>query len=494
MKILFLSTEQNKVWTSMQEILPGIESVWSQYAKDHQALFTRVEVDTLGEKGLKTYAAAIIETDIVVVQAFNAQIAATLKVIRSSFQNDAPWVFYLHGLASVGLWPLFTYDIGELLTEADLFIGTCPGDECALKCTLPNARYFQTHFFSENSPSYLPPLAGKESIHKLIYIGRLSRQKNLPTLLWAFSELKRKEEKFQNLELHLFGKEDQLGSPNMGMESHGHERELHELCKELVLEEDRDIFFRGFVSREDIAKELTEERCVFVSPSLHSDENFGMAAQMALEGGAFLFLTNWGGHQNFGRLYPKRVKLFDVSLGERGPFLRGDKLTYELAHFLEEFKERSVAKEENYQTRSLAVQDCLKIVNLLKKGGPSLKQRRLRLSSLVQEMLDFRQKTILGLDLKKHPKNSKKFQQVFTSYEDPHAHQFFEAYGAQREKREWRERDLNLTDWSLLPWAKANENSSTEEWGVIEVDDPHKGPWQGSLLEAYQLGYLVKKN
>jgi glycosyltransferase involved in cell wall biosynthesis len=157
------------------------------------------------------------------------------------------------------------------------------------------------------------PLKIKNSSHSprditpFVFIGRISIQKNLHTLLKCY--LQAHSQNPQLSPLYLYGSQDHLGYPNLGIKNSTYLNDLIKLVPSNVL--NHKIFFKGFVEREVIQKEIGSQH-IFISTSLHSDENFGMAALRSLYIGAKAILTDWGGHQNFIKYYPQSIQYIDV--------------------------------------------------------------------------------------------------------------------------------------------------------------------------------------
>lgn len=457
-KIIFLKTSQNLVWTSMEEILPCIQESWLSFSKRENVNFVTIDVDS---DSPQKYIKDFLESDLIVVSAFNGKMAQYLNLIRGRLKVDSPWYFYLHGLATVGLWPLHALGLGDLLTTNDRFIGTCDGDKDSLLLAHENAYFKMGTFFTKQNLKMLPKL-NDGRIQDLVYVGRISRQKNLHSLLMAFKLLKKD---FNEMRLHIFGKEDNLGSPNMGQRELGYLDELKSLVKEQSI---ADVCFHGFVKRDEIYKVLQNKAFLFCGLSLHSDENFGMAALSALENGGKLVLTNWGGHQNFISRYPERVCEVKVRLGSFGPFIN-------ITDLVKAFK-IAIDLKDPIERMNFATQDHA--IELIQKGiADSVpKKEPLKTRGIVQDLLDFRKEHESMSDLMA--------QKIFTGFSDPNAHAFFKCYGAKK-----TEEDFSLENGYLLPWAKPFDKSEK----ILSVKDPHKGPWEGSLLEAKENGYLINK-
>ncbi len=428
-KVLFLQTKQNHVWTSMQEILPHIQRVWEKKCQRDGHEITVVDVD---QQRPHEYSKEILTCTHIVVCAFNLKIVAALQVIRGKLGVNSPLYFYLHNQATIGLWPLQHFKLFSFLRESDVFMGTCEGDS---KCmNLLGLACENTLFASEDNLSHLPALK-EEKIKDIVFIGRVSRQKNLHLLILAFQKICETD---SSLKLHIYGKEDGLGSPNMELKKSGYLNELKELAG-------HQVFFHGFVEREKIKDKWKNKPFLFCSPSLHSDENFGMAALMALELGARAVLSSWGGHKNFLSFFPKRVFPVSVHIGKYGPFLNINELREAL--------ELGLSGKELGKVSSPFFDE--QILNSLSiDHRPS--SRSLNLPQLTKKLL---------------AKKSGE-QKVFEDYCDQDAHQFFKAYGARPSLLEVR---------SLFPWVK-------KEGNLLKIKDPHRGEFSINENEVSEFG------
>ena len=109
----------------------------------------------------------------------------------------------------------------------------------------------------------------------------------------------------KNIKLTIFGDEDNLGSPNMGILSNSYKDFLLSLISMLKVED--LVAFKGFVSRKIIDKYLAETDFIYVSPSLHADENFGMSPFNILKNGGYCLLSDWGGFSEYRNYFSNQV-------------------------------------------------------------------------------------------------------------------------------------------------------------------------------------------
>jgi glycosyltransferase involved in cell wall biosynthesis len=402
MQVVILTTRQNFAWTSMQEILPAIEALWYEASSNmgHEVIYLDVD-----QGSPKENTRLLLKADLVVVTAFNVDIANTLLFLRKGIGNICPWYFYLHGLATISLWPAFLFGLKEQFYKHDYFIGTCEGDRLCLM------EIFEEFSFSK-IPFYLIPYTEQKieisladiNIH---YVGRLSSQKNIEKLIEGFSLFLKEN---PNSRLHLYGSEDHLGHPNMGIISNDYKEKL----EQQILEHNigQHIIFHGHKNREEIQyllNHLETSKNVFVSASTHSDENFGMAIFRALASGQNCLISDWGGHKNFKKYYPHQCSVISCTIENDRPSIDSKEIALALIDY---FKHPN-QKRDN--PAYFTDQNCYSLVeNLLKNTRES--NERLHVKSDVENLLA------------RKKNESDQPQKIFEGYHDPFAKKFLDAY------------------------------------------------------------------
>jgi glycosyltransferase involved in cell wall biosynthesis len=296
-QIAIITTKQNYVWKSMQEVIPAIENCWEATVETSRIINVDVEP-------LRDHITFLMSCEAFVVIAFNETIARFIISIRETLGLKAPLILHLYGHATIAMWPESRFGVLQYLTEGDAFIGTCDGDLTCMSHTFYNAKSFNIPY-----PYYPLSLPDQALADKRVfaYVGRISDQKNINLLLSAYSEFLKISS--LTIPLYLYGKEDFLGSPNMGIPSTNYLEELKAMVGDLYL--DKNVHFMGHKSREEIYYALGRQH-IFVSPSTHSDENFGMAAMRSLALGGKAVLSSWGGHKEFKKQMPNQVWLSRV--------------------------------------------------------------------------------------------------------------------------------------------------------------------------------------
>nr|BDT30131.1 glycosyltransferase [Bacteriovorax sp. HI3] len=400
-RIVLLTSKDNFVWTSMQEIIPMIEKSWSELAQKENYILTIINVE---ESTSAQFMPELISSDLIVISCFNTKIARFIKIIRESYKIDTPFFFYLHGLATIGLWPLERFGVLSLFTSNDLFIGTCEGDLESMKISFENARTKKIPFTISDSPMTHDHLSASAPF---VYIGRISPQKNLDQLITAYSDLPLSIR--ENHPLYLYGNEDHLGYPNIGQKENTYLEKLKKLVETLSLKD--QVTFKGFVNRLDIQKELGSNY-IFVSPSTHSDENFGMAAFRALLSGATCVLSDWGGHKEYKNHYPNHIYYVTALLTDVGPIIPLKQFTETLLQAVRERQQGHPGFPEAFSMET--------IHSILKNemGRLPLQNESLKPKSLAQ-ILFSQQKEFESQD---------DIQRCFYSFSDPAFISFFKAY------------------------------------------------------------------
>jgi glycosyltransferase involved in cell wall biosynthesis len=439
----------------MQEIVPLIEKQWS--FDESEVTSSVVNCDNIK---LKDLTAHLLKANLIVFTVFNAAIARVAQYTRNHLNLDTPWVVYLHGQATLGMWPYSHFKMSDLFLEQDLFVGTCKGDKEALQLSFPKAKYFNSTF------SYTPlpegeELSLKEDKHSFYYIGRISPQKQLHQLLFAFSIFIK--ENGSDFSLHLFGGEDDLGSPNMGIKGEGYLDFLKDLKLELKLEK---VFFHGFKKREDIHTTIKKSKnFTAVYPSLHSDENFGMSLMRVLCDGGTAIATSWGGFKEHLSEFPNACIPLPVNKGSYGPSIQ-------VTDLVEAMKGSASLKGQKIMpARYLLDTERLRIFNLIVSlNKSSSTQIKLAPSSFHKKLLS-RKQNFMANDP----------QKVFTGYNDKMVQQLFNAYGMIEKQLECPKK-IEAAPWLL----KVKEG--------YQSDEPHKGKADfEDSQEAFSNGHFVIK-
>lgn len=437
-----LTSKQNFVWHSMQEIIPFIVDSW----KASKAFNHNVRAVDVDEESLTSFLPDLIKADQIVLSCFTPKIFKLAQYLRKEMSSPARFFVHLHNQSTIACWPMRHWGGKDIFQQKDIFISSCTRDADCLKVSYPDAQCEVIPFsflnYGEKVISDPTPI---KSETPFIFIGRLSSQKNLHTLLLSFS-LFRKLNPSLNPTLTFVGKADGLGSPNMGMPETGYDQYLNELSH--ALEIAPFIKFEGFQSRSWVQEKLNEKKWIFIAPSLHSDENFGMAAFQCLSQKHSAVLSDWGGHADFKKYFPDQVILTPVLKTPLGPSIDVNELAKSLYAAAKQYSTNATTiKDSVYYFKSL-VQNNTELA--LSEFGTST---HLTASEVAEKILQRAESS----DLKNSPK-------IFDSYADSLSTPFFEAYGMNFSTS--TKPSAGKNKW--VPWVEKKNNK-------IEVTDPHKG-------------------
>jgi glycosyltransferase involved in cell wall biosynthesis len=382
-------------------------------------------------------ASTLLASDCIVVTLLDQVSVNTILCLRRDLGFKGRLVIYVHGEGTDGAQALS--GIVPWLTTEDQFILSCEAERATFKLCFPNARTRVLPLPILTTVGRSGPRRGGS---RLVYVGRISEQKNLHTLLYAYWIARQRG--VSNLpELEIFGREDGYGSPGMRLRSRELQSQLLGACKRLGL--DRAVRWRGFVPAPRLRQLAHGPGTVFVSASLHSDEAFGVAACRALASGGHAVLSRWGGHRDLARRFSGQVRLVPVRGGPRGPYVSAAEFAMALEHAMKRRRDRKPVRLAGLTPESMARELRVVLVKRRVKGAP------LRTSAL-KRRIDARKKQ-LGLP----------GRQVFLGYGDGFARPFFQAYGMRGNSRSGRLAPLYLCPWVVPRGTRFN------------VNDPHRG-------------------
>lgn len=474
-KTVLLTSQENYVWHSMQEIIPGIVKTWQATAqpKRHQ-----VRVFDVDEKSYAEMMPHLLEANNIVIVCFTHKLISLAVMFRKNFSTDSRYFLYLHNQASIGCWPYQVWGLSPLLRTDDVFISSCRLDAEMMKLSFKNGNVVEIPFLYEHSKK---THGGRASISDpdFTYVGRVSTQKNLHTLIYAFRIFLGVCPEYEG-DLLIFGSEDHLDSPNMLSQLSDEHRQYAQALKACAqrLGIAHRVRFQGYRPRHELKRELSKNH-IFVSASLHSDENFGMAALASLSQGMCAVLSDWGGHESFKRNFPKQVMAVPVQGGMQGPWIDPRGLAKAMQGALRNAHKKSQApssvnmrlyseKEIARKLKSLALN---RVVKGLKEGMNS----RMKVSKKVGQQLV---PTALALRISRAQKRfaseagSKSQVRIFHSYADPDSHPFFEAYGMKAARPSMVTHGTASGSLLLHPWGHIDAHHDTPSIGI---EDPHRG-------------------
>ncbi len=450
---LIITSKENFVWQSMQEIVPLLENLWlNSNTESHNV--TLIDID---KTPINNYFKLLLAADNIVFTIFTFKISKFAGHLRKNLNLSIRYIFHLHGQATIACWPLFEWDMGHVLTESDIFISTCQRDQNTMDLVFKKHQtelipFTLLPFDIKELSLSAPPIPQEKII--FVFIGRISPQKNLHLLLYAFYLLKKNLPEIDFI-FDIFGNEDDLGSPNMEIDCSNYLEHLIELTEQLKLE--KNISFKGFVPREKIYKNLKNKKHIFVSPSLHSDENFGIAAFRSLCLGNQVVLSSWGGHSDYLTHFPEQVELVNVNSSTNGPFINPFYLLKQLQNAVSKYTSYFSPQIPKYysEKKITSLLTSLAITPSVYKGSP------LERTQIAMQIHKNRNHF-----LKKNKNNIKSKQtQIFNNYKDKISHSFFEKYGM-------FDKDKSFSISQHLPvfppWVSTNEN-------ILIIKDPRRG-------------------
>lgn len=418
---------------SMQEIIPYIVLSWQEIPDVEVINVDEIKIDTILKKALK--AKNIICT------CFSVELVSIIKFLRSDMSLDFRLFFYVHGLASVALWPLRKWNLFDIFKQSDVFVVSCKRDIEALKLAVKSFTYALHPFYIKYKTKI-----SKINPYHLVYIGRVSEQKNLHNLLIAFKKLTLVNPSYR---LDIIGGYDELGSPNMGIASASYTKYLSNLVMDLNLGE--SVNFLGHQSRDFLNYYLEDSCPLYVNMSLHSDENFGATPYQILSGGGGAVLSNWGGFFDHAQLFPNQCLLANVYIDDYGPRV-------DIDHFVSQvlkFQKNPIEKNNSNYDFSETFKSLLDWTNL--------SSELIIATQFSDDLLAKRERYYNSTENK-----IKNFgSQIFSSYEDKNAHKLFQSYAGQEEYKplETKEGDFLYCHPSVKIISSKN----------AEVDDPHLG-------------------
>jgi glycosyltransferase involved in cell wall biosynthesis len=209
-----------------------------------------------------------------------------------------PYICFLMGSLSRGAVRLSATH--GLLRTSDVLIGNCAADAALATKLVPNAMIRVVPFAIETSAFYpegeenrvaVRRTLGLEDTDKVvIYVGRLTLEKNLHTVLRAFRVVR---SSVPTARLVIAGQEMNNSFTEFGVYSIGVKRTLTRLAARLGLDS-RDVIFIGHRSAPEL-RTLYSAADVQVNLTLHHDENFGLTQLEAMACGTPVVGTTWGG-------------------------------------------------------------------------------------------------------------------------------------------------------------------------------------------------------
>lgn len=454
---------------SLREIIPSLERAWTSCG---HRFHWRVHLFRYDSRSKLEFFRVLFQADIIVATSAT-HAAGLLYVIRKKLGLKTPILIHAHGECSAGGSPFVEF-IAELMTTQDIFLAASRSEANGIRICFPNAAIRTAPFpilslYPELRRQTSASRGGSEKPTTFIYAGRITEQKNLHSLLWSLWFLRRREPRIP-WRAEFYGYCDGLGSPNMGFRMEDYGTYLGKLCSALGLE-DR-VSWEGFLPTVELHKKILKRRHIFLSPSLNSDEDFGVAALKSLAVGNAAVLSSWGGHRDFARSFGRQVVMVPVLAGALGPYVPVAKLARGLFRALHMGRARAPVWRGGAAAYTAEGSGIL--LERYARLPFSLKRDRLAVSSITKKISKRRYglKPQLSSDplFAPTPGFVGAPPQVFSNYRDSYAGPFFRAYGLKSLVRTPPRERLIIAPWVHL------------KPGGIIVRDPHRGPFRFPIL------------
>lgn len=461
MKIVILKSKKNLVWVSMNEIIPWIIRLWERWSlkRGHKVLVLDVDED----ETTKIFS-ELFTSDLVIVTSFTTSMARVIYLARKKLQMPLKCVVYLHNQATIACWPFYEWKMGDVLDTGDIFVGSCSRDKASMDACFKNAQTVVHPFSLDEYSLQINPPAQTDIAH-FVFIGRISPQKNLHTAIWALHLLTIDQPELK-WKFELYGSEDHYGSPLMGIGCDTYQEFLTELIEKYELTE--RIIFRGFQDRSKIQEEMSDHQRIFLAPSLHSDENFGMAAFRSLSQGHKVLLSDWGGHGDYKDHFKENLFLVKVRESQSGPCIDAQDLTDKMVQAAQSASSHTTNSAYYTEEEIFTVLDS---ISLPKKSGHVPVERN-ELGKRIHE----KRNHYYQLELAEKENTTEPISgcRIFENFSDEDSLVMFRAYGMNTPVKEHTGPGLRA------PWVHPSED------GLI-IYDPMKGqeniPNSGRLSE-----------
>jgi glycosyltransferase involved in cell wall biosynthesis len=449
MKIVILKSKKNLVWVSMNEIIPWIIRLWEKWAAKRGHKVSILDVD---EDETPKIFSELFTSDLVIVTSFTTSMARVIYLARKKLQMPLKCVVYLHNQATIGCWPFYEWKMGDVLDTGDVFVGSCSRDKSSMDACFKNAQTVIHPFSLDDYELTITPPTQSEIAH-FVFIGRISPQKNLHTAIWALHLLTIDHPELK-WKFEMYGSEDHYGSPLMGIGCDTYQEFLNELIEKYDLS-DR-IIFRGFQDRSKIQEEMSGHQRIFLAPSLHSDENFGMAAFRMLSQGHKVLLSDWGGHGDYREHFRENLFLVKVRESKSGPYIDVQDLVAAMVLAAED--KSSHVKNSSYYTEEKLFTVLDSIAHAKKYGA--IPVERNELGKRIHE----KRNHYYQLELAEKENTTRPISgcRIFENFSDPDSLVMFRAYGMDTATKN------HTGPAARAPWVHQAESG-------LSIYDPMKG-------------------
>lgn len=292
-------------WSSLNEITSNIAKVYRLLAR--RGDIRLIELKT-GEFKVGELVRLAARADFVVFPLYDR---CLIRFLREIVGVRTRLVFYLHGYSAVGLRNF--QELVPLFDSGDLFLAASREDLDSTRLWL---RGFCGHVLPFPIVTPNPTTRGGPT-PSLFVVGRIAQEKNLHTILLALALRQRAGHSVPPVDF--YGAEDERGCPSLALKVSRYGARVREMSRELGLE--TFVRWHGHVPDGEILDRARSRESVLISASVNLHENFGMAAAKHLASGLRATLSDWGGHRELARLFPRQVETVPVYLGRHGPWL-----------------------------------------------------------------------------------------------------------------------------------------------------------------------------
>lgn len=442
-RILLITCHEDDLWTSISSLRNSFIDYWTQYKDNYQ-------ITTLDHINYPFLPSDLIKTagmDFLIFLRLDAKTAPFLEAVRKSINTTARVISYTEESPSIGFFNYKSLHLELVLKTSDILIAQNKRDQ-ALISLLTNMPSFHVPGMINKDLLSLGKFKGP--IKNLCYIGRISPQKNLHTTLWTIGLIQR-DLREKGIKLYVFGHQDNLGSPNMGLPSGAYLEELYSYCTKMGILD--LVIFEEFQPKiELLYKRILALNCLNISLSLHSDEDFGFSILECCTLGIPSIISNWEGYSNFIDDFPGLVEGVTVNQSEAGPFIDPQK-TSELVLSTIEQLHFEVATETEFK----------KYIS-----PPLIELEALEENKSPMMYTDFARKihkqAVISPQVKLGDREWPQHGVIYHSYADALVQKIFEVFGAKKLKIA----DPESNKFELAPWVTNKET-------CIEIKDPHRG-------------------
>jgi len=408
-------------WISLNEANDALIAHWYRYRNDEREL-TLLEVKPGGQQD--EWRKAALKTDVFIINKISPITSQFIKLVRT-LNPSVKMIFHAFESPSVYFAGTYLYGLQEFLYEEDLWLMSCEAD-------LELAKKSFEKINAEVLPLRIPDkFVNSEiienSLNNLYYVGRISEQKNIHEMLMAISLIK-DDLRNSGRKLKIIGYEDFLGLPNLRIPSTGYLEFLYRFAG--ILQISDLVEFHPAIPQDQIIAVISNG--VFISTSVHSDENFGLVAFRALNAGIPVILSEWGGHRDFSK-YFTGIEYVRIFSSEKVPHAN----PFEIAEKILKIWDGNKPRKTGFKPKRIS----------LSLSDPQNRLRPTRLKIEIEKRL----KNSFPWIVRKWPLYGK----IFSSFADKRYRLAMTVYGAKERKKS------QAHQCALSPLAKVSEKEIT---------------------------------